>query len=180
MKSEQIVEALQGFGGQHISACWSRQCKVKKGSPKIVKRTIAHIRSGIDYAKLGSVQRAIEAKQRGEVQPIWGGKGQWVEFPFIFRHIETGAEYVRLYPASFKNLVPDVTYFRDGEPVELEEIKSFLYADEIPETKEEREAKERAREIAAQEAIAKGEIPKQEIDDPCFCLKVESVETIGI
>ena len=152
MKSIQIVEALQNIKGQHVKVVWARKCKVKKGSPDIVKRTIAHVRTGIDYANIAEVREAIAAKERGDVQPIWNGKGEWVNFPFVFKHVDSGSEYVRFYPASFDNLHPSVQYFENGTPVSFEAVKSYLYASEIPD----------------------GTTPL------CYCLKAEDVETIGI
>lgn len=152
MKSEQIVDALQTIKGQHVRVVWARKCEVKKGSPDIVKRTIAFVRTGIDYANVAEVREAIEARERGEVQPIWKGKGEWTEFPFVFKHVTTGAEYVRLYPASFDNLTPSVQYSVNGEPVTFELVRPYLKASELRE----------------------GEKPT------CFCLKAENVETIGV
>ena len=152
MKSSQIVESLQAIKGQHVSVVSRRTRKVRKGSPDVVKRTIAYVRTGIDYANLTVVKDAIAAKERGEVQLIWNGKGEWAVFPFVIRHVVTGQEYMRLYPASFDDLKPSAQYSIDGAPVDFETVRPYLLASELP----------------------SGEIPL------CYTLKSEDIETIGI
>lgn len=156
MQSSQIIEALKDIKGQHVKVVWCRECDTYKGNiDKVTKRTIAYVRSGIDFANLTEVKAEIAAFERGEIQPIWGGKGQWTAFPFVFAHIVTGSEYVRLYPASFDNLRKsmDVQFHLNGKPVDKAQVLSVLTAKE-----------------------------RQDRDEnlKCFCVKVESIETIGI
>lgn len=153
MKSNEIVNALNTHKGQHIKVTWERACKVRKsaGAVNIRKRTVAYVRTGIDYANLAEVKEAIAAQERGEVQPIWNGKGQWTQFPFVFAHVETGAEYMRFYPASFDNLRPQAIYLRNGAEVEFDAIKGDLLASELP----------------------SGEVPS------CYCVKAGDVVSIG-
>ncbi len=126
MNSIDIVKTLKNHKGQHIQACWRRQAKTRKGVSGIEKQTCAYVRSGIDYANLGVVKQGIASGERGDVQPLpWGN---WLEFPFLIEH--KGEHYVRLYPASFQNLKPSVQWFRDGNPVELADIKESLLASE--------------------------------------------------
>lgn len=128
MQATEIVSALQNCKGAHVKVVWQRACKTKKNSPLIAKRTVAHVRAGIDYANLRQVKEAIEAKERGEVQSLpWG---EWELFPFIIAH--NGIKYLRLYPSVFDNLRPVSEFTRNGMPVRLEDVKEFLYSSELP------------------------------------------------
>jgi len=132
MNALEIVENLKNKKGQHVAATWQRQAKTRKGSPIIGKRTQVFVRSGINFANLSAVKSGIESGERGEIQPIWKGKGQWKQFPFILFHVDTGVEYVRLYPAAFDNLKPSVEYTLDGKPATFEQVKPFLLESELP------------------------------------------------
>lgn len=133
MKALEVIQAVQGKKGQHVQAVWAREAKVKKSCNfSIVKRTAAWVRSGIDYANLAKVKEGIEMGEREEVKPIWNGKGEWVQFPFIFRHKETGQEYVRLYPAVFDNLKNQtrVEWLMDGVVASYEQVEPYLMGSE--------------------------------------------------
>ncbi len=128
MKAQNIIATLQNKKGQHVPVTWARQAKTRKDCPFIVgKRTTAHVRAGINFANLASVKQGIESGERGEVQPLpWG---EWVKFPFIIGH--KGNDYVRLYPASFDNLVPVVEWTRDGVPCHKSDVAAYLLASEL-------------------------------------------------
>lgn len=131
MNANQIIESLHNHKGQHIKVVWERDCQTTGASVR--KRVTAYVRSGIDYAKLRPVKEAIEARERGEVQPIWKGFGEWAQFPFIIHHVKKLTEYVRLYPASFKNLhKPKTEWFVHGQPVPYRVAKVFLKSCEFP------------------------------------------------
>lgn len=148
MNAQEIVNRLAGHNGQHIQVAWQRQCKVRSGSPVVTKQTIAFVRAGIDYANLGAVQTEIANGERGAVESLpWG---QWQKFPYVIEH--KGVEYIRLYPASFGNLKPNVMYYINRQPVEFDTVKAFLLASELP---------------------------KQGEDKPlCFTIKAESIISI--
>ena len=152
MNAKLIVEQLQNRKGQHVSVTWRREMKtLKTCQDSIEKQTTAHVRAGINYANLASVKEGIATGERGEVQPLptWQ---EWELFPFILKHKTKGTEYVRLYPAAFDNLIPSVSYFRNGQPVDKESLRSECYASEFAESEER---------------------------TPVFCIKAESVLNIG-
>lgn len=148
MQAKQIVDALQNHKGQHLKVIWERQCKAKGAT--VEKRVTAYVRSGIDYANLKTVREAIEARERGEVQPIWNGFGEWAQFPFVIRHVTKGTEYLRLYPSSFKNLRPSTEWKMNGKKTTYKKVERFLKSSELK----------------------KDEIPS------CFTVKAEDVQEI--
>jgi hypothetical protein len=126
MNAQSIVSQVKARKGQHVLAVWERAAKTFKDCPMaIMKRTTAYIRAGIEYANL-AVNEGVET---GELP--WG---EWSEYPFIITH--KGKEYVRLYPASFANLVPSVAWTIDGKPATLEQVKPYLLASELREKDE--------------------------------------------
>lgn len=132
MKAENMVEILKNKKGQHVAVTWSRQAKTRKGVEMVIaKRTTAHVRSGIDFANLATVKSGIESGERGEVQAIWKGAGEWAQFPFIIRHKVTGATYLRLYPSAFANLVPSVEWTMNGKPCTKADCEPHLLASEL-------------------------------------------------
>lgn len=128
MNAIEIIQQIENRRGQHVKVTWQRVAKVLKGAQSllIVKRTSAWVRSGINFANLGTVQKGIESGARGEVQPLpWG---EWMQFPFIIEH--KGVEYVRLYPASFDNLIPQVEWSINGRPSTYDKIEQYLVSSE--------------------------------------------------
>ena len=134
-----IVETLKNIKGQNVSITWKRAMKTRAGVQVVCeKETEAHIRAGIDYSKMAKVQEGIEEGTRGEVQSLpWGN---WSEFPFIITHTPKGKtetqEYVRLYPASFDNLRPHVTYFLNGKECLKADVEPYCLASEFQKDKE--------------------------------------------
>jgi len=127
MKAQDIVEKIRNSKGQHVKVIWAKVCKTKGGHSIVVKKTVAWVRSGIDFSHLKPVKEAIENGERGPANPLPWGK--WKEFPFVIEHQDN--EYVRLYPSVFDNLRSRSEYTRNGEPVALEDIKDTLYASEL-------------------------------------------------
>jgi len=131
MNAEQIVDSLKHRKGRHVAITWRRSLKTLKTCQDVIeKQTTAHVRAGIDYANLASVKEGIATGERDEVQPLptWQ---EWAQPPFILRHKSNGTEYVRLYPASFGNLVPVVAYFRNGVATTKEAVRADCYASEF-------------------------------------------------
>lgn len=129
MQAMEVIEALKGKKGQHVQAVWQRPAKTFKGCNVMVfKKTTAYVRSGIQYANLQDVRNAIEMGEREPVQGL--PYGQWRE-GFTNYIIDDGdKEYVRLYPAVFDNLKPQVEWLLDGEVVPFERVKPYLLASE--------------------------------------------------
>ena len=134
------VKAVMGKvqKGSNIVVSWERPCKTKKTCPhQIVKQVLTIGRIGIDYNNLKAVQ---EKRENGELpeqsQPIWNGKGEWAEFPFLIRHVNSGKLYLRLYKGSSAKVKPKVAFFMDGQSVTMEQIKPFLLASETSKSSE--------------------------------------------
>jgi len=128
MNANEIIGQIEYRKGRNVKVTWQRVAKTLKGASSllIVKRTAAWVRSGIDYANLKVVKDGIATGERGEVQPLpWG---EWIQFPFIIGH--KGMEYVRLYPASFENLVPKVEWSINGRPSSYESVEQYLLSSE--------------------------------------------------
>lgn len=125
-----VLSALFEHKGQNVFVTWERDCDTYKGTKeKVTKRTKALVRSGIDYANLGSVKSGIETGERGEVQPLPSWQ-EWACAPYILRHKGNGTEYVRLFPGSFKNVAPVVEYFIDGNAATKADVAPLLMASE--------------------------------------------------
>ena len=128
MNANEIISQVESRRGRHVKVTWQRVAKVLNGASSllIVKRTSAWVRSGIDYANLNVVKEGIANGERGEVQPLpWG---EWIQFPFIIGH--KGTEYVRLYPATFDNLKPEVEWSINGRPASYESCEQYLLSSE--------------------------------------------------
>ncbi len=144
MNASIVVETLLSRKGQHVPAHWRRtlegaSIRAAFRHLKIEKETIAHVRTGVDYANTAAVAAEVEAGTRGTdvngkpiVAPLWNGKGEWVAFPFIARHKDKGTEYVRMMPASFDNLRPSVQWYLNGVPVDFAAVSGYLTAKEMP------------------------------------------------
>jgi hypothetical protein len=127
MNASEIIQQIENRRGQHVKVTWQRVAKTLKAASLVVsKRTSAWVRSGIDFSNLRVVKEGIENGERGEVQPLpWG---EWIDFPFIIGH--KGMEYVRLYPASFDNLVPEVEWSINDRPSTYEKVEPYLLSSE--------------------------------------------------
>ena len=151
MNASQIVEQVKNRKGQHVLATWERPAKTFKDCPlTILKKTVAWVRAGIDYANLAIVKEGIANGERGEVEEItWA---DWIQHPFILRHKKTFQEYVRLYPAVFENLRhPQVEWTIDGRVATWEQVEPHLLAEE----------------------------KKENRNSACFMLKAETLVSIG-
>lgn len=131
MNTTQILANVLQKKGQFGRAKWSKQLKTRKGvSDTITKKTQMVVRAGIDYDNMRSVQ---EKRESGELPAENAGLPSWQEwdiFPYLLRKKgEPDKKYIRLYPV--QNSV-QTEYFLNGEPVQLDEIKEYLLASELP------------------------------------------------
>ena len=134
------VEKFMTSTGQFCRVTFASEKRpaAKHKGRKLVKRTSGIFRSGIQYKNLGAVKEAIEAGERGEVQPLpWG---QWVQYPYIIEH--KGTYYVRLYPPHKRNeegrLVPTWSesqlkyeFLVDDEIVDEDTFNSYLTPSQV-------------------------------------------------
>ena len=119
----QIIAILLNATGQFTRVTFQSvvATSAKFKGLNILKVTTAVVRSGINFANLGSVKDGIENGERSEVGSLpWG---TWINFPYIIGHKEK--TYVRLYPS---NHIPKVTYFVDGIETAKAEILNYVTA----------------------------------------------------
>ena len=103
----------------------------KSCTDEITKSVRAVGRVGIPYNNRKIVQeKRADGRLPATPQPIWKGKGVWVEFPYILKHKDSGQEYLRLTPSADPRHTPRVQYYRNGSPVDLEAIEDVLLASE--------------------------------------------------
>jgi len=149
----QLVDAAMATRkGVNVKLEWRRACKTKKACSDHIEKSVKSVgRLGIDYDNQAAVQAKRESGELPEQsQPIWHGKGEWLIFPYIIRHTVTNQLYLRLYKGTSKTFVPSAQYYRNGEPVSLEDVASDLMASE-----------------------------KREKSGDCFCVKIEDMQSIG-
>jgi hypothetical protein len=130
--NEIVDSAMTTRKGVNVKLQWERTCKVKKScSDTITKRTNMTGRVGINYSNQKAVQELRDAGELpSEEQPIWHGKGEWVIFPYILRHVDTNQLYLRLYKGTDSRHIPSVQYFRNGMEVSKENVLDDLLASE--------------------------------------------------
>lgn len=119
--------------GANIILEWRRPAKTYKTVKDIVEKATHMVgRIGIDYNNIATVQ---EKRENGDLpatpQPIWKGKGEWVTFPYLIRHVDKGDLYGRFYFGTskyFTNTI--VVWYLNGEEVPYEKVLPLLTADE--------------------------------------------------
>jgi hypothetical protein len=125
MEPTQILTEVTAVTGQHLSVTFQSKGKPSAAfkSNELRKVTTGAFRAGIDYANLSEVKEAIEAGERGEVEPLpWG---EWSTFPYHITH--KGKDYFRFYPSTGGAIqAPKVTYFINGEEVTKEAYQEML------------------------------------------------------
>jgi hypothetical protein len=150
--NELIDSAMETKKGVNTRLAWRRSCKVKKSCNDIIEKAcIAVGRLGIDYDNQAAV---IAKRESGELpeqsQPIWHGKGEWIIFPYLIRHVDTNQLYLRLYSGTSSTAKASVQYYRNGETATFESVENDLLASE-----------------------------KGEKTGDCFCVKLEDMTMIG-
>jgi hypothetical protein len=140
---DQMNEILKSKG-QYVGVSFKSEVQpsAKFKSFKLEKRTRAVVRAGINYANLKTVKEGIENGERGEVQPIWNGKGQWVNFPYLLQHVDSKEFYLRLYPS--QNNIPQVDYLVNGVEVTKDHFMEFLTPSKVREMTERHKGSETA------------------------------------
>ena len=130
--NEIVDAAMTTRKGVNVNLAWERNCKTLKAcSDTITKRTNMTGRVGINYSNQKAVQELRDAGELpSEEQPIWHGKGEWVIFPYILRHVDTNQLYLRLYKGTDSRHIPSVQYFRNGIEVSKESVLNELQASE--------------------------------------------------
>lgn len=117
--------------GQFTSLEYTKACKVKKGSPTIIKTTrVLNARIGCSYDALKSTQKAKGVDCRAEAEKLNTGlRGmEWIQYPIILKSIKTDKHYIRLETA--KNTKFNTTYKVNEVEVDKSEIEQYLQASE--------------------------------------------------
>lgn len=117
--------------GQFTSLEYTKACKVKKGSPTIIKTTrVLNARIGCSYDALKSTQKAKGVDSRAEAEKLNTGlRGmEWINYPTILKSIKTDKHYIRLETS--KNTKFNTTYKVNGVEVDKSEIEQYLQASE--------------------------------------------------
>ena len=117
--------------GQFTSLEYTKACKVKKGSPTIIKTTkVLNVRIGCSYDALKTTQKAKGVDSRAEAEKLNTGlRGfQWVNYPTVLKSIKTDKHYIRLETA--KNTRFNTTYKVNGVEVDKSEIEQYLQSTE--------------------------------------------------
>jgi len=130
MKSIDIVNRIKGHNGQMLKIIIESPVATLKSvtGTVVVKRSELFVTAGTEYANRREIREAIEAGERGEVQPLpWG---TWLEYPYTITHTPKDSterkEYVRLFPPTEAqlehfNLSGKVQFFANGQPIERTE-----------------------------------------------------------
>lgn len=117
--------------GQFTSLEYTKTCKVKKGSPEIIKTTkVLNARIGCSYDALKSTQGKKGVETTVEARALNTGlRGmEWVQYPTILKSIKTDKHYIRLETA--KNTKFNTVYKVNGVEVDKAEIEQYLQASE--------------------------------------------------
>lgn len=117
--------------GHFTSLEYTKACKVKKGSPTIIKTTkVLNARIGCSYDALKSTQKAKGVDCRAEAEKLNTGlRGmEWIQYPIILKSIKTDKHYIRLETA--KNTKFNTTYKVNEVEVDKSEIEQYLQASE--------------------------------------------------
>lgn len=126
-----IIEKALAKKGTFATVQYSREVKVKKGSPAITKITKArNIRIGAQYDALKAVQTAKGVSTTAEAHELNSGlRGfEWDIYPTILHSIKTKAQYVRIETNS--NTKFDTTYIMNGKEVKKADIEQYMLASE--------------------------------------------------
>ena len=117
--------------GQFTSLEYTKACKVKKGSPEIIKTTkVLNARIGCSYDALKSTQEAKGVNNKAEAEKLNTGlRGfQWINYPTVLKSIKTDKHYIRLETA--KNTKFNTTYKVNGVEVDKADIEQYLQSSE--------------------------------------------------
>jgi len=123
-KREKILTRILNCKGQYVSLVTRTEVKPAATYKDVVLEKIisSKYRAGIQFKNLKSVQDAIEAGERDEVQPLRWGK--WKQYPYVIEHKEK--EYIRLYPSTNSDNGMEVKYKVNGQEVPRSTFNSYL------------------------------------------------------
>lgn len=126
-----IREVALSKKGTFAKVNYIRPCKVRKGSPEIIKTTtINNCRIGARYDALKSTMEAKGVTTVKEAQALNTGLNgmSWIQYPTILKSDKTGKQYVRI--ETNKNTKFNTTYTMNGKEVTKQEVEPYLLASE--------------------------------------------------
>ena len=130
MKAQDIIKKLNG--GKIRTVTMKRVVPVKETVTKagnnpglIEKKTVMQVRGGVEYENLSKVKAKRDAGIERTDKPSPYKLADGFERT-ILEHKSTGQQYAALAPLN--NGFGSTQYLLDGEPVEFEAIKPFIYA----------------------------------------------------
>lgn len=119
---------LESTKGSFHSLLWERPMKTKKAyaDMRIVKRSSAVVRFGVEYDNMKAVQ---QKRATGELPAVNAGLqwGEWKMYPYFITH--KGNTYLRC--ATSKQNPTRTEYFLNGVKVDAETIKPMVLASEF-------------------------------------------------
>jgi len=132
LSADAIRDKILNSKGQFVKASWKSNPKPAAAHKNMLleKHTVAVVQAGVNYANLSAVKEGIANGERGEVQELpWGEwyvdrltKKSW--FPYVIEHKDQ--LYIRLYPSTAGNHIPNSTFYVNGELVDKEEFAKYL------------------------------------------------------
>ena len=126
MKAKDIIEKLNG--GKIRTVTMKRVLDTKKTASfegVIEKKSTLQVRGGVEYENLAKVKAKRDAGIERTDKPSPYKLADGFERT-ILEHKSTGQQYAALAPLN--NNFGSTEYLVDGEPVEFETIKPFIYA----------------------------------------------------
>jgi len=130
MKAKDIIEKLNG--GKIRTVTMKKLLPIKKTVLKagnhpgvIEKKTVMQVRGGVEYEKLASVRAKRDAGIERTDKPSPYKLAEGYERT-ILEHKKNGTIHAGLAPLN--NGVGGTEYLLNGQPVEFETIKPFIYA----------------------------------------------------
>jgi hypothetical protein len=125
---EEVFDRILSSKDQYVKVAWKSNPKpsAKFKDTVLEKRTVAIVRSGIDYANLKEVKDDIEAEERPPVGPLPFGK--WLAFPYLIEH--NFIFYLRLTRSKspIHLQLYESKYFVNDAEVSFDEFCSYLPA----------------------------------------------------
>lgn len=139
--AQETLEKILNAKGNHVSIRYRSfptpaKAKTLNKGVTLEKETKGAFRAGISYRNMKRIREAIEAGERGEVGPLWHGKGVWLQHPYIATHVDKGGEYLWLAPAVGDNQRPKVVYRVNGNEVTKDVFESYLTESDKNKSKE--------------------------------------------
>ena len=132
MTANEIRERIMSKKAQFACVVYQRECKVKKGAPKITKLSRArNVRIGTPYDSIEAVQKAkgVTNAEDAAKENMGLHNGLVMDtYPYTVFNPMTRRYFLRIN--TNKNTAFDTEYYVDGKLVQKSEIEDYLYSSE--------------------------------------------------